>query len=173
MAVCKEDYLDIDLITGTTARTFMNKAIGEGDANGNRYGVRLFKDKTPEVITGKTCVGYFIRPDGITLIINGAVNENTAYVELPAAAYAIPGSFTLTIKIASSDFVETVRIVDGTIVDTFTGSIYDPASEIPSVEEFLEYIDDAEAAAEDIAKYSVTVTQITGTRYKIGVSKTT
>ena len=112
----------------------------------------------------------FIRPDGVTLVLTGTVSENEAYIDLPAAAYSVPGSFTLSIKISGSGFNSTVRVVDGTIIDTTTGEIVDN-SVIIDISEWETMIEESAAAVEDIAAISVSSAQITGTRYKIIVTK--
>ena len=170
MAIYREDIIDIELESGTVFRSFNNKIIGGGDSSGNRYGVRLLRDGEPVSMSGVACVGYFIRSDGITLVINGAVSNGIAYVELPAAAYAVGGNFTLAVKVSGTGFAETMRIVDGTVVLTTTGIINDPASVVPSLADLNAVIADAEAAATAIGNLSVAATQISGTRYKIAVA---
>ena len=104
-------------------------------------------------------------------MINGSASGNEAYVELPAAAYAAEGTFTLAIKVTGTGFAETMRIVDGTVVSTSTGAISDPATVIPSLSNLTAIIGRAETAAAAIGNLSVAATQISGTRYKIAVTK--
>lgn len=170
MAHYREDILDIELESGTVARSFNNKMIASGDVSGNRYGMRLMRNGEPVSLTGAACVGFFIRSDGITLVINGEVSNGAAYVELPAAAYAVEGNFSLAVKVTGTGFAETMRIVDGTVVLTTTGEIADPASEVPSLADLMAVIGRAETAAAAINNLSVTATQISGTRYKIAVT---
>lgn len=170
MAHYREDILDIELESGSVARSFNNKMIASGDVSGNRYGVRILRGGEPVSMSGAACVGYFIRSDGITLVINGAVADGIAYVELPAAAYAVSGNFTLAVKVSGTGFTETMRIVDGTVVLTTTGAISDPSSEVPSLADLMAVIGRAETAADEIDAISVTATQISGTRYKIAVT---
>ena len=170
MAYYREDIGDIELESGSVFRSFNNKMIASGDVSGNRYGVRLLKGGEPVSMTGAACVGYFIRADGITLVINGAVSGGVAYVELPAAAYAVGGNFTLAVKVSGTGFAETMRIVDGTVVLTTTGAISDPSSEVPSLADLMAVISRAETAAAAIDNISVASTQISGTRYKIAVT---
>ena len=171
MAVYHEDIIDIDLEGGNIARSFSNKTIGEGDIAGQRFGFRIFRNKTQESLAGASCVGYFIRPDGITLVINGTAQNGIAYVELPEAACAVEGNFTLAIKLAGTGFDGTMRIVDGTVVNTTTGSISDPSGDIPSLADLLAVIEQAEDAAETIDGITISAVQISGTRYKISVTK--
>ena len=170
MAIFMEDILDIDLIGGGFHRSFMNHALGAGDTAGNVFGVRLLKNGEPTSMVGAACIGYFIRADGNTLVINGNVSDGKAYVTLPAAAYAIEGQFTLAIKVSGTGFADTMRIVDGTIVPTTTSPIFDPSSDVPSLEDLMDVIERAENAADEIDKISISATQITGTRYKIAVT---
>ena len=170
MAHYREDIINIELENGTVFRSFNNKVIGTGDAAGNRYGIKLMRKNEPVSMIGAACVGFFIRPDGITLVINGEVTNGIAYVELPAAAYAIEGNFTLAIKVTGTGFAETMQIIDGTVVTTTTGVILDPASEIPSLEDLMAVISRAEEAVETINDFSITAIKISGTRYKIAVT---
>lgn len=173
MAVPREDFVDIELNNGTIFRSFMNMAIGGGDNSANIFGVRMIKNGEPADTTGLACVGYFIRPDGNTLVINGSISGNMAYVTLPAAAFVVEGNYSLVIKVSGTGFTETLRIVDGTVVKTTTETILDPASVVPSLEDLLEVIERAENAADEINSISVSAEQIAGTRYKIAVTITT
>ena len=173
MAVPREDFVDIELNNGTIFRSFMNMAIGGGDNSANIFGVRMIKDGEPADTTGLACIGYFIRPDGNTLVINGNVSGNKAYITLPAAAFIAEGNYTLAIKVSGTGFAQTLRIVDGTVVKTTTETILDPASVIPSLEDLMEVIERAEDAADEINALSVSAVQINGTRYKIAVTITT
>ena len=171
MAVKRENYIDVDLRQNCVSRTFANVVIGEGDTKGDRFGVRVFDGGEPADMLNTVCTGYFIRPDGITLVIGGEVSANLAYVILPAAAYAKEGKFTLAIKASGENFATTLRIVDGVVAETTTGDVSDPTGTIPSLEELLAVIADAEAAVETIAGFELTASIIEGTRYKISISK--
>ena len=171
MSIYQEDIIDIDLERGSLHRSFMNHAIGAGDGAAHRFGIRPKRNGEPVSLIGAACVGYMIRPDGITLVINGVTQAGEAYVELPEAAYAIEGNFSLSIKVTGTGFTDTVRIVDGTIVRTTTGEIMDPADTIPSLADLTAVIGRAEDAAEVINSLTIQAQQITGTRYKIAVTK--
>lgn len=166
----KESIVSVDLADNGLHRSFLSRSIGEGDSNADRFGVSIFNHGEPVQLTNFSCVGYFIRPDGITLVIVGAVSENTAYVDLPDAAYAKDGAYSLTIKISGDGFSVSMRIVEGAVTVTTTGTINDPGSVVPDLSDLMDVIDQAEAAAETIAAYSITATQIEGTRYKIAFS---
>lgn len=147
MAIYHEDIVDIELESGTIHRSFMNHAIGTGDDDANRFGIRAFRNGVAETLGG-TCAGYFIRADGGTVVIaDGVVIGNMAYVTLPEACYAVEGNFTLAIKVSGSGVTGTMRIVDGVVSRTSTSATVDPGTLIPSIEDLLDAI---EAAVESV-----------------------
>ena len=166
----RTDYVDIDLQKsgGAVFRSFAHHTLGEGDIKGDCFGVRVFSNGAAVDMTGGSCVGYFIRPDGNTTVINGTISGNRAYVIVPRACYSYIGSFTLSIKVTASGFSGTLRIVDGTVVDTSTGDFVDPGSVISSLNQTL--VERAEAAAGVIDNLSTSETLIAGDRYKCSVT---
>ena len=167
------DIVKVERNGGGLSRSFCCKPLGEADGEGNVFGAEMLMNGEPSDLSGCTCTGYFVRPDGITLILSGSISGNRATVSLPSACYAREGVYSLVIKIIGSGFSETVRIVDGTVVNTTTDDVADPASTLPSLAELLAVISAAEAAAEDIEELQVSAVQITGTRYRIEVTKET
>lgn len=145
--IYNDDFVDIDLNNGTITRGFANRAIGYADKNGNRYGVKVNRAGQPVQLTDCTCTGFFIRhADGATIPIVGEIDNNVGFVILPAACYALEGSFSLAIKINSSDsnVKGTKRIVDGTVVMTDTGTYVDPGTILPNIQTLLDAIEAAE-----------------------------
>ena len=173
MAIYKEDIQIIDLETGTISRTFLNKALGEGDSYGDRFGVIVQRGGQPVDMTGVSVSGFFIRTNGTTEALSGSRSGSKCWVDLPAACYAVEGNFTLGIKLTHSGTTVTARIVDGTIVNTSLGSIYDPGSLIPDLADWTALVTRAEAAAEKIESFDITATLISGTRYRLGVVEAT
>ena len=173
MAINKEDIQIIDLETGTISRTFLNKALGEGDSYGDRFGVIVLRGGQPVDLTGVSVSGFFIRANGTTEVLTGHRSGNKCWVELQEACYAYDGNFTLGIKLTYSNTTVTARIVDGTIVNTTLGSINDPGSVIPDISSFETLVGQAESAAETIESFDITATLISGTRYRLGVVEAT
>ncbi|MBO7661937.1 MAG: hypothetical protein J6U01_01040 [Clostridia bacterium] len=172
MAIYREDIVDIELENGTVHRSFMNKTIGEGDIKGNRFGFRCFRNGTPVQLNGSTVVGHFTRADGTTVQIDGgAVTGDTAYIELPEACYAVEGQFALAIKLSGGGRTGTIRMVDGTVINTTNGTVIDPGNVIPDLSDYLAVIEDAEEAAEIINGISITAELISGEDYRIIVTK--
>lgn len=173
MAVYRENIIDIELETGTLHRSFLNHSVGEGDSSGNRYGVRVFRNGSPVNLTGVTVLGYFIRPDETTIIIQGATNGNEAYVVLANACYAKEGNFSLAIKLSGGGVTGTMRIVDGTVINTTTDAVYDPGGVVPDINELMAVIERAEDAADEIASFVITEELISGDDYRVIVNVTT
>lgn len=169
----KVNFVDIDIgqIGGMIHRSFASRMLGEGDVNGDRFGVRIFNNGASVTLTGCSCSGYFMRPDGNTTVITGTISGNTAYVTVPQACYAYPGNFTLSIKVTGAGFAGTMRIIDGTVVDTSTGSFVDPGSVIPDLASWTALVNSANTAATNIGKIHIENELITGTRYKMKVYK--
>lgn len=144
MANYRNDFADVNLETGTICRNFMNHSIGSGDALGDRFGVRVFRNGEP-VSLGGTCAGYFVRnTTGETVVISsGVVSGNEAYITLPAACYAVEGSFTLAIKVTSGSETVTMRIIDGVVSRTNTSVTVDPGTLVPSIETLISAINSA------------------------------
>lgn len=170
MAVYKEDFVTIDLATGRLFRSFNNRSIGLGDNNGDVFGFSVERNGTPVDLTGVTVMGYFIRADRTTILVSGEREGNRCWVVLPDSCYAVDGQFTLSIKLVGDSDVATVRVIDGTVIQTVIGPIYDPGQVIPDLEDFRDLVERAEAAADDIERFSISVTLISGTRYRINVA---
>ena len=167
MGIQRDDFVTIDLDQGTLHRSFMNRGIGEGDANGNRFGIRCIRGSEQVALNGYTVNGYFIRADNVTIILEGTASGNTAYVDLTQQCYAVEGNFTLAIKVTGAGATETMRIVDGTVVNTTSDAIVDPGGAVPDLAELLAVIGRAEDAAEAINDFIVTEELISGDDYRL------
>lgn len=149
MALYREDIAKIDLRGGSLLRGYANNVIAEGDILENRYGVSVFMDGEPVSLSGATCIGYFIRSNGDTVVINGGtITGNTAYITLPQACYAYEGRFSLAIKLVGGGVTGTMRIVDGSVVNTTTSTVIDPGSVVPDLTTLLAQISRMEEATE-------------------------
>lgn len=167
----KTDIVDVELTTGSVHRSFMNEVLGEGDAATVVFGARLFRAGEPVNLAGKSAVGYFIRADGHTEVISGGLCAgNVVQVTLPGACFDVEGGFTLAIKAVDADTAGTVRIVDGTVVNTSLTDLYDPDSVIPDLSELEDAAEAAEAAADTVAGFSVIAEQIDGDEYRMVIT---
>lgn len=130
------------------------------DNGGNRIGVEVLDDGEPATLSGGV-VGYIIRADGATIMVNGTAENNRAYIDLPASAYVVIGQVSIAIKVGST----TVGACAGYVYPTTTDSLVDPGHVIPSIEELLEKIADCEAAtkaAMKVANMTVSAVEASG-----------
>lgn len=150
MALYHEDIIDIDLNSGTIARSFLSRSIGEGDDMANRYGVRLFRGNEAVSAESASVIGLFMAPNGVNYLISETTYEgstgtsgNKAWVQLPEDCYAVEGQFSLAIKLSGGSVTGTMRIVDGVVTNTgSTGSVA-PTSSIPSSAEIIAAYEEA------------------------------
>jgi hypothetical protein len=91
-------------------------------------------------------------------------------VELPESCYAYAGGFTLVIKLVGGEVTGTMRIIDGTVIDSLIGTPIDPGGAIPDISDLMAVIERAEDAAETIAGISVYAQQVEGDNYAIIVN---
>lgn len=173
MEITNSQMAKVDLRSGSVFRTFLCKSIGEGDDDGNVYGVRCYRDGESVSLSGYSVNGYFIRADGQTVIMSGTVSGNRAYVTLPKSCYAIEGNFTLAIKVIGGGTTVCMRIVDGTVMNTTTDAVIDPGGTVPDIDALMAVIERAEAAAEDIQRFSVYTELRSGTDYTLVVNSET
>ena len=130
------------------------------DNGGNRIGVEVLDDGEPATLSGGV-VGYIIRADGATIMVNGTAENNRAYIDLPASAYVVIGQISIAIKVGST----TVGACAGYVYPTTTDSLVDPGHVIPSIDELLEKIADCEAAtaaAMKVANMTVSAVEASG-----------
>lgn len=145
----RSDICNVD-ISKSLVRSYVGIVLATGDDHANRFGAVLNRaGKLVEIAdVAVSVLGYFIRPDGETVVCNGAKDGNTVYVDLPAACYTKGGSFSLAIKVSSTEVTQTVRVIDGQIRLTQTETLIDPGEVIPSLEDLMAHIAEMEAATE-------------------------
>lgn len=170
------DIVDIDLNGGSLHRSWLHRSIGSGDILANAFGVRLFRDREPVSIEGGSVQGYFRNSHGqnIAITTGNTVSGNTAYVVLPQAAYNYDGPFTLAIKVIGGGITGTMRIVDGMVDNTNTGSAVAPTGTVPTYQEVLAVYDQMVAAKEGSVRFDIeqelTAAQRAAARHNIGIS---
>lgn len=120
------DTTRINIVVVDLAKTLLRESscmlLATGDEYANRFGAIIVRNGEAVDIANFLVSGSFIRPDGVTLTLEGVSEGNTVYVDLPSDCYKYDGVFTLSIKIVKGDVTETVRMVDGYIRRTETGN---------------------------------------------------
>ena len=119
------------------------------DNGANLIGVEVVEDGSPATLSGGV-IGYVVRADGATVVVNGTLSGNRATVTLPASCYAVVGSISIVIKVGTT----TVGACTGYVYRSSTDEIIDPGHVVPSLQELLAQIQnciDATASANTAA----------------------
>jgi len=141
------DVREVDL-NKPLLRTNTGVLLATGDTKANRFGAVVNRAGEAVDLTGCAVMGYFIRPNSETVVCEGAHEGNTVYVDLPEACYTEEGTFSLAIKVSSTEATGTVRVIDGVVRLTQTDTLIDPGEVVPSLDELLAHITEVEAATE-------------------------
>ena len=102
--------------------------LGDDAADAFKLTLKRGGDNVSDLESG---TGYFVRPDGTTVIIAATVSGNQMTLILPEECYEYAGDVKLTIKAATTvgDGAEvTVLIVRGRVLITRTNRVSDPGS---------------------------------------------
>ena len=114
------------------------------DNAANTINVDVFNDGEPATLGGSISANV-IRADGATVAVSGALSGNRAYVILPQACYAVPGTITVIIKNTESSTVTTLAAFVANVYQSSTDTVVDPGTIIPSVASLVEAIEGAVA----------------------------
>ena len=115
------------------------------DNNGNRVGVNVYDNGSAASLSGSVAANV-IRSDGATVAVSGTLSGNQAYVDLPQAAYAVPGVISIVIKLTSDSDITTLCAVVANVYQSSTDSAVDPGTIIPSIETLIAEIEAAVAS---------------------------
>lgn len=111
------------------------------DNQANLIGVIVTDKGAPVTLTGAV-TGFAIRSDGETVVITGSIEENRAYIILPASAYVKAGPIHIVIKVGNT----TVGACTSYIGPSTTDTIVDPGRVIPSLADLLAQIENCRNA---------------------------
>lgn len=112
------------------------------DNQANLIGVHVFDDNEPATLSG-TVSGSVIRPDGVTVPVNGVLSGSDCYIILPAASYAIAGPVSITIKLTGGGSTTTLCAIVANVYQSSTDAVVDPGTIIPSVQALITAIETA------------------------------
>lgn len=135
-----ETWLRTDLKKPVAVEQLTGKLFS-GDNQGNLVGVEIMDGGQPATISGNV-MGYIIRADDATVVVEGTLTNNKAYIVLPQSAYIVVGRVSIVIKVGTC----TVGACTVHVYQSTTDTLVDPGHVIPSLEELLEKIADCEAA---------------------------
>lgn len=117
------------------------------DNMANRVGVIVLDGNAAATLSGNV-TGYIIRQDGDTVLVNGSLDGNRAYIDLPESAYAVPGQIQIAIRLTDGNTKTVLGAMTAYVQRTATGTIIDPGHVIPDIDELLAQIEACEEATD-------------------------
>ena len=147
-----ETWLKADLQRPPQVKT-LGGAIFSQDDMGNLIGAEV-TDGGQAVNLSGTVVGYVVRGDGATVTVAGQCAGNRAWIELPEAAYAVPGMIQIALRLREGAQRAVLAACVATVQRTSTDTLVDPGHVVPNLETLLaklEEMDEAIAEAGDAA----------------------
>lgn len=117
------------------------------DKNAHIFELSLYRGAEEMDLSGASAQGYFIRADGCTVPITGAISGNIVTLTLSEGCYYVVGNFNLIIKVSIGESRKSVFWGNGYVVRSMTDAIVDEKNVIPSLDELLAQIAAAESAA--------------------------
>ena len=126
--------------------TPLKSLYASGDKDAHIFELSLYRGAQEMDLSGASAQGYFIRADGYTVPIVGAISGNVVTLTLSEACYYIVGNFNLIIKVSIGESRKSVFWGNGYVVRSMTDAIVDEKNVIPSLDELLAQIAATEAA---------------------------
>lgn len=127
--------------------TPLKSLYASGDKDAHVFELSLYRGTEEMDLSGASAKGYFIRADGYTVPITGAVSGNIVTLTLSGGCYYIVGNFNLIIKVSTAESRKSVFWGNGYVVRSMTDAIVDEENVIPSLDELMAQISAAESAA--------------------------
>lgn len=127
--------------------TPLKSLYASGDKNAHIFELSLYRGAEEMDLSGASAQGYFIRADGYTVPITGAISGNIVTLTLSEGCYYVVGNFNLIIKVSIGESRKSVFWGNGYVVRSMTDAIVDEENVIPSLDELLAQIAAAESAA--------------------------
>lgn len=112
------------------------------DNQGNLIGVNVFDGGAPATLSGSVSANV-IRADGATVAVTGVLSNNSCYIIMPSAAYAVPGIISVVIKLTGGGSTVTLCALVANVYQSATDATVDPGTIIPSVQDLIEQIQEA------------------------------
>lgn len=127
--------------------TPLKSLYASGDKNAHIFELSLYRGTEEMDLSGASAQGYFIRADGYTVPITGAIIGNIVTLTLSEGCYYVVGNFNLIIKVSIGESRKSVFWGNGYVVRSMTDAIVDEENVIPSLDELLAQIAATESAA--------------------------
>lgn len=158
-----------DLDTGA-ARMNIVQPLATYDDSAHVFAVEIRRGSSAEELSGATCIGYFVRADGVTIPIDGETKGNVATVILAANCYAVAGGFALAVKLSMGNVVHTVLRATGNVSVSQTDEMASPGTGVQSFDKLVEAAEKAEGYDARITETEKTVDTLVEQTQKIPLS---
>jgi hypothetical protein len=108
-----------------------------GDKSAHTWSVEVLRNGAPADIAGAIVMGYFARPDGAAVVVQGRIEGSTAIVTMAQECYAIAGTVKAMARLARDD--QTITLVTARIAvgPLDLCQMIDPGDVIPTIEDLL------------------------------------
>lgn len=144
----RETWLQADLMKPAQVQVLRGVMFSQ-DNQGDLVGVHVYDNGQPAQLSG-TVLGYIVKDNGDTVTITGTLQENRAWIVLPANAYDVVGMIHIAIQLKANSTqtspILTLGMCAVYVQRTQTGNIITPEYRILDVAAILEMIDDVNAA---------------------------
>ena len=143
---------EIDLQRGAQApQVWPNALMLCGDNNAHTWRVTVLDGGEAAQVAGSV-TGYFVRPDGNTVAVQGSMTGNVASVVLAQACYAQEGDVKAVLRLSVSTGAKvTLAALILPVRNVLTDSIIDPGEVIPSLDELLAQIASMEQLEDEVS----------------------
>lgn len=143
---------EIDLQRGAQApQVWPNALMLCGDNNAHTWRVTVMDGGEAALVTGSV-TGYFVRPDGNTVAVQGSMTGNVASVVLAQACYAQEGDVKAVLRLSVSTGAKvTLAALILPVRNVLTDSIIDPGEVIPSLDDLLAQIASMEQLEDEVS----------------------
>lgn len=135
--------------------TTLSPVLCSGDNEAHSFIVKAMRNGKPVSLSGATVRGFFIRPDNVTITLDGTVNASgEAVVTLSDSCYNKQGRFQITICATIDGVTSSLFCGIGGMLLTVTDGFIDEGNVVPSLDDLLAQIDamkEATAAALEAA----------------------
>lgn len=136
--------------------TPLKSLYASGDKGAHVFELSIYRGGQEMDLSGASAQGYFIRADGYTVPITGAISGNVVTLTLSESCYYVVGNFNLIIKVSTAESRKSVFWGNGYVVRSMTEAIVDEENVIPSLDELLAQIAATESAANAANSAAVT-----------------
>lgn len=127
--------------------TPLKSLYASNDKGAHTFELSFYRGAQEMDLSSASAQGYFIRADGYTVPITGAISGNVVTLTLSESCYYVVGNFNLIIKVSIGEIRKSVFWGNGYVVRSMTDAVVDEENVIPSLDELLAQIAAAEAAA--------------------------